>query len=601
MKNLRLFALALYFCGFGLLSALAQSPASTTQPSAPTTPATPTYADFQAAQTAAQTFAQAKDYEKAVQAFDAAVSLAAKDSDRAEALFGAGKAWESVPRRVHAGGSGKYASYRTEYGDWYQAQRRYHQILKLKDLPNETKLKAGQAIFEAPASKLSEPLPVMALLLALPNLAPDVRAEWLLRRGQFYLSAIMTGGPYQAQQTVQQNATAALADFTAVAATEQIADLKKAEALLQIGYLQTGLKQLDKALEAYAQTILLPQAQDGQKAKALMKSAELQAHQGKTPEAVASLTRIFTLKSLTASEKVSAHKMLAQAYLLQKNLPAAITELGKISALPNLTAYNKISALEENGDLLLGANAPSAARTEFEKALNVPPTDKSRISYLHMKIGKTYQAEKNYVRAREALKTAVSIEGASNSYKEEAWQLLGDTLAQGQNYPAAIEAYQKVTADPKASVFIKINAALGLAQAAKSAGDFAQTAAAYDLVLSNYFSTNMSPVQINTVRTNKQAVFTVIQNVALEFSKTAASQNAAIAIFRSFLKNAKYNDAEMATIYLAWGDVLYQQNNLDSAKTIYQKIPSTQRPQYIEAIKKLQEITAKLNANGNPQ
>ena len=57
----------------------------------------------------------------------------------------------------------------------------------------------------------------------------------------------------------------------------------------------------------------------------------------------------------------------------------------------------------------------------------------------------------------------------------------------------------------------------------------------------------------------------------------------------------------MATIYLAWGDVLYQQNNLDSAKTIYQKIPSTQRPQYTEAIKKLQEITAKLNANGNPQ
>jgi tetratricopeptide (TPR) repeat protein len=524
------------------------------------------------------------------------VTLATTDAERAEALFGAAQALRNIKRQV---GGGRFKTARTEYGDWYGAQSRYRRILQLKDLPNETKLKAGAAIFEAPSDKLSDPLSVFTTILALPTLTPEDKADWLLRRGQYYFSLLLTTS-FPSPQAMHQTATLALTDFTAVTVMEQISDGKKAEAWLEAGEIHTGLKALNNAVLSYANVLPLPKATDEQKAKALIKTAELQAHLNNPTEAIASLKQVFALKSVVAGIKVTVHKMLATAYLNQKNLPAATAELGKISAIPDLTGYAKVSALEESGDLLLNANVPAAARAEFEKALAVPPTEKSRIAYLHMKIGKTFFAEKNYPRARTTLQTAVGIEGASSSYKEEAWQVLGDVLTQEKNYAAAIEAYQKVTADPKTSVFIKISAALGLGQAAKLAGNFDQAAAAYDLALSNYFSTSMSPLQTNIVRTNKQAVFAVIQNVAVEFSKTAASHNAALTIFRSFLKNAKYNDAELATIYLAWGDVLAQQNKLEEAVKMYQKIPATQ-PQYQEALKKRQELTAKLNANGNPQ
>ena len=596
MKNIRLFVFVLCFYGLALLQLVAQPPATTPQSPISTAPAAPVYADFQAAKSAAHTFAQAKEYDKAAQTFDVAVTLAANDAERAEALFGAAQALRNIKRQV---GGGRFKTARTEYGDWYGAQSRYRRILQLKDLPSETKFKAGAAIFEAPSDKLSDPLSVFTTILALPHLAPEDKADWLLRRGQYYFSVILTT-PYQTQQAVQQTAELALTDFTTVTTLEQVSDGKKAEAWLKSGEIHTGLKVFDKALAAYAQVIPLSKAADEQKAKALIKTAELQAHLERPTEAIATLKQVFSLPSVVAGTKVTVHKMLATAYLHQKNPSAAVAELSRISALPSLTGYAKVSALEESGDLLLSANVPAAARAEFEKALAVPPTEKSRISYLHMKIGKSWRAEKNYVRAHEALQTAVGIEGASSSYKEEAWQLLGDTLTESKNYPAAIEAYQKVTTDPNASVFIKINAALGLGNAAKHAGDFGQSAAAYDLVLSNYFSTNMSPVNLNIVRTNKKVVFAGIQNVAVELSKTAASHDAALTIFRSFLKNAKYNDAELAPIYLAWGDLLVQQSKLEEASKMYQKIPASQ-PQYQEALRKRQEITAKLNVNGSPQ
>lgn len=596
MKNIRLFVFVLCFYGLALLQVFAQPPATTPQPSASTTPAAPVYADFQAAKSAAQAFAQAKEYDKAAQAFDVAVTLAANDAERAEALFGAAQALRNVKRQV---GGGRFKTARTEYGDWYGAQSQYRRILQLKDLPNETKLKAGAAIFEAPSDKLSDPLSVFTTILALPNLTSEDKADWLLRRGQHYFSLLLTTS-FPSPEAMQRTAASALADFTTVTTLEQVSEGKKAEAWLKSGEIHTGLKVLDKALTAYGQVLLLPKAADAQKASAFIKTAELQAHLGRPTEAIAALKQVFTLKALAAGTKVTAHKMLANAYLNQKNLPAALAELNKISALPDLTGYAKVSALEENGDLLLNVNVPAAARAEFEKALAVPPTEKSRISYLHMKIGKTFFAEKNYVRAREALQTAVGIEGASSSYKEEAWQLLGDVLTEGKNYPAAIEAYQKVTTDAKANGFVKINAFLGLGNATKLAGDFAQSATAYEWVLDHYASGLMSPSQLNTLRANKKAVFALIQRVGIEFSKAEASHPAARTIFASLVKRKASDTPPLSDVYLAWGDMLAQQNKLTEAIAMYRKIDPG-GPQYPEAMKKWKELAAKLNAGSPPQ
>jgi len=534
-------------------------------------------------------------------AFETALGMAKTDDERADAMIGIAEALSSQ----------------------YETRKRLDDVDKLPGITPFKKAQARLAYANSytGSSDQSTARAEYGKVLAIPELPDTLKAQALLGRSKSYMSSSFLNNA---------NFQAGVSDLESILKLEKAQDTERAEALLNLAGVHFQLLRKEQALANIDAVLALAGATDEHKAKALMFTGNFRHMNKEGEKARAAWLRIPALAGASTELKIGAYRGVATSFLSEMKPNEAQAELEKALLIPELSGGDKASLLNDLGDLQQSSGNLVGARATFRRIADSMDSGAIQRKDATIKVGKTFGAEKNDAAARETweklagdksthavealrlitLSHAEQMEYSAaraaldrwiavpldDYWKEDAWILMGRIYERESNWIAAREAFQKLTASPKARATRRVQAVLGVIRTHEGEKNPEAALQAYGALAAAVKSTSQpSPAEQSELAQYRAALAGQLKQLAAARGKEKATLPSAVTLYETAVE-VEYRSPNRVDLQIELAELLMGHDMVAEAKVEFQKVVDAKDAnvsQKQKAARKLEELAAK--------